>query len=85
MNQGVSQSSKLNLGPESWTSRGQRKSTQKSQAKKGKHIFPSASGKRTPAKDSEVIEVAEGCYVDEIANVPHSQATEKKPNYEQVS
>ena len=41
---------------------------------------------QTPtAKGSEVSEVAEACYIDEIENVPHSRATDKKPDYEQVS
>ena len=35
--------------------------------------------------DNEVSEVAEGSYVDEMENVPHSRATDKKPDYERVS
>ena len=36
-------------------------------------------------KTSEVSEVAEPSYVDEMASIPHFGATDKRPDYEEVS
>ena len=36
-------------------------------------------------KMSEVSEVAEPSYADEMASIPHSGATDKRPDYEEVS
>ena len=53
--------------------------------RKGKKVAASLSQQTPATKGSEVSEVAEACYVDEMENVPHSRATDKKPDYERVS
>ena len=40
---------------------------------------------RAPSKDSEASEIAEASYVNEMENIPHSQATDGKPDYKHVS
>ena len=45
-----------------------------------------AQPKKIPVvKTSEVSKVAEPSYVDKMASIPHSGATEKKPDYKEVS
>ena len=47
---------------------------------------PKAQSKKIPAlKTSEVSEVAEQSYADEMASIPHSGATDKRPDYEEIS
>ena len=47
---------------------------------------PKAQSKKIPAlKTSEVSEVAEPSYADEMAGIPHSGATDKRLDYEEVS
>ena len=83
-----SQSSRPSIAQESGSSRGHRHL--KSQAKKTPHkkekkVTAIPTQQRLAAMDSEVSEVADGSYVDEMENVPHSRATDKKPDYERVS
>ena len=47
---------------------------------------PKAQPKKIPVvKTSEVSEVVESSYADEMASIPHSGAIDKKPDYEEVS
>ena len=83
-----SQSSRPSIAQESGSSRGHRHSksqAEKTPQKKGKKVTATTTQQRLVAMDSEVSEVAEGSYVDEMENVPHSRATDKKPDYERVS
>jgi hypothetical protein len=89
MNQGVSQSSKLIVKHESGTSRGERKSQKPAQKpqqqRKGKKAEASTTAQKVSADDADVSEVAEAGFSEQIANVPHLRATERKPDYKHVS
>ena len=86
--EGTSQASKLNTPQQSEGSRRPRnskKSVEKA-TKPKKNLVSKAQPKKVPVvKTSEVSEVAEPSYVDEMASIPHSGATEKRPDYEEVS
>ena len=85
---GTSQASKLNTPQQSGGSRHPRnakKSAEKAQEPK-KNMQPQAPSKKIPVqKTSEMSEVAEPSYADEMASIPHSGATDKKPDYKDVS
>ena len=85
---GTSQASKLNTLQQSRGSRCTRNS--KRSAKKApepkKGMQPKAPPKKIPVvKTSEMSEVAEPSYADEMASILYSRAIDKKPNYEEVS
>ena len=83
-----SQSSRPSTAQESRSSRGHRNSqkpTKKTPQRKGKSTIATPSILRAPSKDSEASKIAEGSYVNEMENVPHSWATDRKPDYEHVS
>ena len=58
---------------------------EKTPPKKKKKVAVSPSQQTSPAKGSKVSEVVEACYVDEMENVPHSRAMDKKLDYERVN
>ena len=84
----TSQASKLNTPQQSGGSRHPRnskKSTEKATEPK-KNMQSKAQPKKIPVvKTSEVSEVAESSYADEMASIPHSGATDERPDYEEVS
>ena len=86
--EGTSQASKLNTLQQSGGSRRPRnskKSVEKATEPK-KNVVSKAQPKKVPVvKTSEVSEVAELSYADEMASIPHSGATNKKLDYEEVS
>ena len=86
--EGTSQASKLNTPQQSGGSHrltNAKKSTEKALEQK-KNLISKAQPKRMPVvKTSEVSEVAEPNYADEMASIPHSGATDKRPDYEEVS
>ena len=85
---GTSQASKLKTSQQSGGSlhpRNAKKSTEKALEQK-KSMQPKAPPKKIPmVKTSEVSEVAKPSYADEMASIPHSGATVKKLDYEEVS
>ena len=86
--EGTSQASKLNTPQQSGGSRRPRnvkKSAEKA-SKPKKSMQPKAQSKKIlELKTSEVSEVAEPSYADEMASIPHSGAIDKRPDYEEVS
>ena len=86
--EGTSQASKLKTPQQSGGShrpRNAKKLAEKAPEQK-KNIQAKAQPKKIPVvKTLEVSEVAEPNYVDEMASIPHSGATDKKPDYEEVS
>ena len=86
--EGTSQASKHNTAEQSGGSRCPRnakKSTKKALEPK-KNMQVKAQPKKIPVvKTSEVSEVAEPSYADEMASIPHYRATDKKLDYEKVS
>ena len=86
--EGTSQASKQNTTQQSGGSRCPRnakKSAEKALEQR-KNMQPKAQPKKIPVvKTSEVSEVAEPSYADEMASIPHSGATNKKLDYEEVS
>ena len=86
--EGTNQASKLNTPQQSGGSRRPRnskKSAEKATEPK-KNLLSKAQPKKVPVvKTSEVSEVAEPSYVDEMESIPHSGATDKRPDYEEVS
>ena len=86
--EGTSQASKLNTPNQSGCSyhpRNTKKSAEKATEPK-KNMQSKAPPKKIPVvKTSEVSEVAEPSYADEMASIPDSGATDKKPDYEEVS
>ena len=85
---GTSQASKLNTPQQSEGSccpRNAKKSAETALEPK-KSMQPKAQSKKIPVlKTSEVSEVAELSYVDEMASILHSRATDKRPDYKEVS
>ena len=86
--EGTSQASKLNTPQQSGGSRrprNSRKLVEKAIEPK-KNLLSKAQPKKVPVvKTSEVSEIAEFSYADEMASIPHSGATDKRPDYEEVS
>ena len=86
--EGTSQASKLNTPQQFGGSRRPRnakKSAEKATEPK-KNLPSKAQPKKVPVvKTSEVFEVAEPSYADKMASIPHSGATDKRPDYEEVS
>ena len=86
--EGTSQASKQNTAQQSGGSRRPRnakKSVEKALEQRS-NMQPKAQSKKIPVvKTSEVSKVAEPSYADEMASIPHSGATDKKPDYEEVS
>ena len=86
--EGTSQASKLNTPNQSGGSRHPRntkKSAEKATEPK-KNMQSKAPPKKIPVvKTLEVSEVAESSYADEMASIPHSGATDKRPDYKEVS
>ena len=86
--EGTSQASKLKTPQQSGGScrpRNAKKSIEKAVEPK-KNMQPKAQLKKIPVvKTLEVSKVAVPSYADEIASIPHSGATDKKPDYEEVS
>ena len=86
--EGTSQASKLNTPQQSGRShcpRNAKKSTEKALEQK-KNLLSKAQSKRMPVvKTSEVLEVAEPSYAEKMESIPHSRATNKRPDYEEVS
>ena len=65
--------------------RNAKKSTEKAPEPK-KNTQSKAPPKKIPVvKMSKVFEVAEPSYANEMASIPHSGATDKNPDYEEVS
>ena len=88
MNPSRSYNSRPSIAQEFGSSRGHRNlqnQAERTPQKKGKKVVASPLQQMAAAKGSEVSEVAEACYVDEMENVPHSRATDKKLDYERVS
>ena len=86
--EGTNQASKLNTPQQSGGSRrpkNPRKSAEKATEKKKNVLSKAQPKKMLVVKTSEVSEVAEPSYVDEMASIPHFGATDKRPNYEEVS
>ena len=86
--EGTSQASKLKTPQQSRDSRRPRnakKSTEKAPEQKKNIQAKTQPKKILVVKMSEVSEVAEPNYADEMASIPHSGATDKKPDYEEVS
>ena len=86
--EGTNQVSKLKTPQQSGGSRCPRNA--KKSAEKGpepkKSMQPKAQPKKIPVvMMSEVSEVAEPSYADKMASIPHSGATDKRPDYEEVS
>ena len=87
-NPSKSHNSRPSITQESGSSRGHRNSqnqVERTPQRKGKKVAASPSQQTLVAKGSEVSEIAEACYVDEMENVPHSRAIDKKPDYERVN
>ena len=86
--EGTSQASKLNtaqLSGGSHRPRNAKKSAEKALEQK-KNMQPKAQPKKIPVvKTSEVSEVAEPSYADEMASIPHSGAIDKRLDYKEVS
>ena len=85
---GTSQASKLNTPQQSGGSRRPRnskKSAEKATEPKKNLISKTQPKKVLVVKTSEVSEVAKPSYADEMASIPYSGATEKRPDYEEVS
>ena len=86
--EGTSQASKLNTPQQSGGSccpRHAKKLAEKALEQR-KNMQPKAPPKKIPViKTSEVSEVAEPSYANEMASIPHSGATDKRPDYEEVS
>ena len=86
--EGTSQASKLNTPQQfggSRPPRNSKKSAEKATEPK-KNLVSKVQPKKVPVvKTSEVSEVAEPSYADEMASIPHSGAIDKKPDYEEVS
>ena len=85
---GTSQASKLKIPQQSGGSRCPRnakKSAEKAPEQK-KNMQPKAQPKKIiVVRTSEVSEVAEPSYADEMASIPHSGEIDKRPDYEEVS
>ena len=85
--EGTSQASKLNTLQQfggSRRPRNSKKSVEKAMEPK-MNLLSKAQPKKVPVvKTSEVSEVAEPSYADQMASIPHSGATDKKPDYEEV-
>ena len=84
----TSEASKLKTPQQSGGSRRPRNA--KKSAEKGsepkKSMQPKAQPKKIAVvKTSEVSEVAEPSYAEEMVSIPHSGATDKRPDYEEVS
>ena len=86
--EGTNQASKLNTPNQSRGShhpRNSKKLAEKATEPK-KNMQSKAPPKKIPVvKMSEVSEVAEPSYADEMASIPHSGATDKRLDYEEVS
>ena len=86
--EGTSQASKLNTPQQSGGScrpRNSKKSAEKATEPK-RNLLSKAQTKKMPVvKTSEMSEVAEPSYADKMASIPHSGATDKRPDYEEVS
>ena len=86
--EGTSQASKLKTPQQPRGSRclrNAKKSVEKALEQK-KNMQPRAQPKKIPVvKMSEVSEVAKPSYADKMASIPHSGATDKKPDYKEVS
>ena len=86
--EGPSQASKLNTPQQSGGGcrpRNAKKLAEKATEPK-KNLLSKAQPKKMPVvKTSEVSEVAEPSYADKMASLPHSGATDKRPEYEEVS
>ena len=86
--EGTSQASQLTTPQQSRGSRRSRnaKKLAEKAPEQRKNTQPKAPPKKIPVvKMSEVSEVVELSYADEMASIPHSRATDKKPDYEEVS
>ena len=86
--EGTSQASKQNTAQQfggSRRSRNAKKSAEKALEQKS-NMQPKAQPRKIPVvKTSEVSEVAEPSFANEMASIPHSGATDKKPDYKEVS
>ena len=85
---GTNQASKLNTPQQSGGSRRPRnaKKLAEKATEPKKNLLSKAQPKKMPVvKTLEVSEVAEPSYADEMASIPHSGATDKRPDYEEVS
>ena len=86
--EGTSQASKLNTPQQSKGScrpRNSKKLAEKATEPK-KNLLSKAQPKKVRVvKTSEVSEVAESSYANTMASIPHSGATDKRPDYEEVS
>ena len=86
--EGTSQASKQNIPQQSGGSRRPRNSKKSAEkATEPKKNLPSKAQPRKVlvVKTSEVSKVAEPSYADKMASIPHSGATDKRPDYEEVS
>ena len=85
---GTSQALKLKTQQQSGGSRlprNSKKSAEKALEQKKNTQSKAQSKKILVVKTSEVSKVAEPSYADEMASIPHSGATDKRPDYEEVS